>query len=224
LDTLREPFDEDVITTNDDGFSNVAPVHYIQRLINSGLKYEILPGALQYNPNGSSITVSLTLSLTIDGTNYSFGGFGEGDSASAAESVALKRAMLKIGVGIDLYTNDVEVKKKTKYTPKAKAKAAPEDEDEEDEAPKKAIKKRSSWTGEDEITGGAHKGETWAEQEGSFLAWIIDKMDAGSPFHNNATKEIERRGDDFDPEEGAKPKQKAYSPRSGAKPKAGRFS
>jgi hypothetical protein len=161
------------------------------------------------------------------------------DAIKIASSDSLKRAMLAAGVNLETYENgDYEADEAEEEKPKrrgaAKAKKAPveddedEDEDEEDEKPKRRAKPAAKparggkgWTGEDDIGFGANKDVAWKDIHGSWLQYCLDNFDDG-PNLTKVNKEIERRGDDFDPEEGdgkkPAPKRRA-SGRTGGKGK-----
>ena len=234
LDILREPFDPEIVT-NSDGFSNVQPIFYIKKLVDSAAEYSITRHSLTLLTFKNAAAVAVNTDITFkDGETYGdVGASAVNDSEEsrelanavmAASSTSLKRSLLSLGVGVALYEGREPTPRKT-FNKSSKPAVDNDDEDDEPAVKKSASKSKKGWTGDEEIGFGAHSDEKWSEVDGAYIQFIIDKFDEGSSNRVKADNEAERRGSDFDPTECAKPKQKATSSRSGGKGRsAGRFS
>lgn len=228
LDLLREPFDNDQIEEVD-GFRNVEPRHYLQRLIDTGEDYSIERGTPVVIKHGDASAVAIVTKVTFVGNVYADVGAKPLDDSDeskqlaykvkAAASDSIKRALLGAGLGLELYNDDDEPEEEKKPARSSRRSTKSNDDDEDDDSedakPKRGSSKpargsRGKWDGSEEVGFGSHKGEAYSDVDGSWLAYVSDTFDDG-PNKTKIEKEIARREADgtYDPEEGNDKKKSA---------------
>jgi hypothetical protein len=233
VDDLRAPFDDDQKKTQKDGkrkFTTVGHQHFIARLL------DVVPGAYSVHrgtpvilTHDGAAAVAIATHITIeveDGVDRVYGDVGASgvtdskedkdlaNAIKAASSDSLKRALLPAGVNLDSYDGEAYVETEEEEEDEKPAprrgrkpvKEEPEDEEEEAPAPKRKTSKSSSkWDGSEDCFG-KFKDVTFADADGSWLAYCAKTFDEGANL-TKVEKEIARRKDEdiWDPKEGDKP-------------------
>lgn len=149
----------------------------------------------------------------------------------AADGDGIKRAALKLGVNLDLYCQDNDEEEKDEPRSRTRSSSrrersssrsndddAPAEEPEEEKPRTRSSERGSSrpsrvssrgssrdsgkqnadnWDGEQEISFGTYEGTKWKDIHGSWLKYMTE----GDKPRDEVFWEIDRRGDDYDPEE-----------------------
>lgn len=167
--------------------------------------------------------------VTGEGSEPIYEGMSEDEAAFAVKSAAtdaFKRACAQLGIGAHLLELEIEEsedesedeeeedeKPRSRRTRSRRQEPEEDEEESEDEEEKRPARRSSSrsnsrssgkggskeWDGEMEINFGSYNGVKYKDIHGSWLAFGEEKFD-GTRLEF-VKKEIDRRGDDFDPEE-----------------------